>query len=232
MRAVRIAELAPARWRNGRGLTRDLGTGPGWRLSLAEIDDAGPFSQYPGLDRVFAIASGAVQLRFQCGHEARLDASSEPIAFRGEDAPHCEPDRHAGACRAINLMLERERLTGRFERRRLRAGEALDAHTCAAAHAVFVQQGRVHGGVASDPASLPQAQAPLAAGDAVFVQDCALASPAMAPASTQSTQSAQSAQSAPPPSIAALDDDTIVIIVVIEAIAVPTAATTKTNNDY
>ena len=218
MRAVRIAELTPVRWRNGRGLTRDLGTGPGWRLSLAEIDAVGPFSQYPELDRVFAIASGAVRLRFASGHERRLDASSEPIAFRGEDAPHCEPDPHAGACRAINLMVERARLTGRLERRRLRAGEVLDARTCAGAQAVFVQQGRVHGGVASAPADVPE-QAPLVAGDAVFVQDCAPAGLAPAPVP---------AHPAPPSAIAALDDDTIVIVVVIEA----RAAETKTNNDH
>lgn len=219
MRAVRIAELAPARWRNGRGLTRELGSGPGWRLSLAEIDAVGPFSQYPGLDRVFAIASGAARLRFPSGHEPRLDARSEPIAFRGEDAPHCEPDPHAGACRALNLMVERERLVGRLERRRLRAGEVLDARTCAGAHGVFVQQGRAHDGVANTPPDLPQ-KAPLVAGDAVFVQDCAPAGLALAPASTHP---------ASPTTIAALDDDTIVIIVVIEPRA---AATTKTNDDH
>ncbi len=141
MRVVRIADLAPVPWRNGGGVTRDIGVGQGWRLSLADIDAPGQFSTYPGLRRAFALASGAVRLRFGVAEELRLDADSAPIDFAGEDAPHCAPEPGAGACRALNLMVAHDRLRGRLLRRTLRAGEALDSHEFARALAVVVQRG-------------------------------------------------------------------------------------------
>lgn len=47
------ATVAPQPWRNGRGTTRELATGDGWRVSLADLTADGPFSHFPRTDRVF-----------------------------------------------------------------------------------------------------------------------------------------------------------------------------------
>ena len=205
MRVARIADQAPAPWRNGRGVTRDLGHGEGWRLSLAEIDSAGPFSRFPGLERWFAVASGAVRLRFESGLGCELHAASAPIAFPGEDAPHCEPSAGHGACRALNLMVAREAWRGGLERRALRAGATLRPGEHASALAVFVQRGRV--------APVGERGAPLAPGDAIFLHCCASGHEAATLAAPRATRS---------PVLEALDDDTM-LIVALRAPAAPRA---------
>jgi environmental stress-induced protein Ves len=118
LRSVRASEVEPTPWRNGGGRTRELFTwpaGPDWRLriSVADIAADGPFSAFPGVQRWFAVLSGAgVVLRFAQG-ERRLDAASAPLAFDGAAAPDC--DLVAGPTRDLNLML-RGGARGRLER--------------------------------------------------------------------------------------------------------------------
>ena len=59
-RRLALADLPREPWRNGAGWTRPVaraeadGSGGGellWRVSLAEISQAAPFSRFPGLDR-------------------------------------------------------------------------------------------------------------------------------------------------------------------------------------
>ncbi|WP_260426754.1 HutD family protein [Burkholderia sp. Bp9142] len=46
-------------WRNGGGVTRTLATcGADWRVSLASIERNGPYSRFPGIDRVSLVLSG------------------------------------------------------------------------------------------------------------------------------------------------------------------------------
>ena len=61
---VRVDSAAPQAWRNGGGVTRELLVWPNaedWlvRLSVAEIERDGPFSAFAGVDRWFAVLSGA-----------------------------------------------------------------------------------------------------------------------------------------------------------------------------
>lgn len=108
LRTVRAADVAPAPWRNGGGRTRELFAWPAgadWtlRISLAEIDADGPFSAFPGVQRWFAVLSGAgVDLHF-ADRTCRLDAASAPFAFDGAAAPGCS--LVAGPTRDLNLML-------------------------------------------------------------------------------------------------------------------------------
>src|SRR5258706_8972671 len=60
---LRVNDIAPAPWRNGGGLTRELLAWPDrsdWivRISVAEILASGPFSEFPGVDRWFAVLHG------------------------------------------------------------------------------------------------------------------------------------------------------------------------------
>ena len=74
---VRLADAAPVPWRNGGGTTRELAAFPGatrwqWRISVADVVQAGPFSKFPGVSRWFAVLDGAgVRLRID-GRTHRL----------------------------------------------------------------------------------------------------------------------------------------------------------------
>ena len=66
---VALADVAPSAWKNGGGTTRELLAWPSpadwvFRLSVAEVQADGPFSSFAGVQRWFAVLSGAgVRLR-------------------------------------------------------------------------------------------------------------------------------------------------------------------------
>nr|WP_269810091.1 HutD family protein [Kineosporia rhizophila] len=99
---VRYAEAAEQRWRNGRGVTRELFRDERWRLSVATIATPGPFSVFPGLDRVFVVGRGVVELTVD-GQRHRLTAG-EMLGFTGEAAVSAVPQ---GAVTAVNVMTHR-----------------------------------------------------------------------------------------------------------------------------
>ncbi len=112
---VTLAEVAPQPWRNGGGRTRELLRWPAqgqrvapdddaWslRVSVADIEAAGPFSAFPGTERWFAVIDGAgVRLRWT-GREKVLRAGSSPLRFDGGDPPDCTPID--GPTRDLNLI--------------------------------------------------------------------------------------------------------------------------------
>ncbi len=99
--------VAPQPWRNGGGQTRELLAWPAggdWqlRVSVADIDRDGPFSAFPGVQRWFAVLSGAgVQLGLADGGRA-VTPMSPPLAFDGAEAPGCR--LLDGPTRDLNLM--------------------------------------------------------------------------------------------------------------------------------
>jgi environmental stress-induced protein Ves len=67
-----LQDLHATPWKNGGGLTREVLWQPtgaslddfDWRVSVAQIDSDGPFSAFPGIDRVITLIDGVgVQLR-------------------------------------------------------------------------------------------------------------------------------------------------------------------------
>ena len=90
------ARLVP--WKNGRGVTRELALWPedaredwAWRLSRALVDAAGPFSAFPGCERVLTVTSGPglVLAHGAAAPRARL-RPLEPYRFSGEWATTAE----------------------------------------------------------------------------------------------------------------------------------------------
>ncbi|WP_346950357.1 HutD family protein [Dyella sp.] len=122
MSIVRGADIAVTPWKNGMGRTRELAVHPAgaalsdfdWRVSVAEVDSAAPFSAFPGVDRQIALLEGAgFAMRFADGSEHRLDEPCVPFAFAGEAS--VDVTLIEGATRDFNLMLRRGVADGRIE---------------------------------------------------------------------------------------------------------------------
>ena len=107
-RRIDANAVAPQPWRNGGGSTRELLAWPdaeAWsvRISLAQIETEGPFSDFAGVERWFAVVDGAgVVLRFD-DVEQHVVQGGSPLHFDGSHGPHCAPID--GPTRDLNLML-------------------------------------------------------------------------------------------------------------------------------
>ena len=82
-------------WKNGGGITREVVRQPAdgdldWRLSVAEVSADGPFSVFPGIDRILVLLSGAgMDLHFTDDHHVeRLRPVRDVKAFAGEATVH------------------------------------------------------------------------------------------------------------------------------------------------
>jgi environmental stress-induced protein Ves len=108
VRIVHADDVAPSRWKNGGGVTRELLAAPagdGWRvrISVAQIERDGPFSAFLGVQRWFVVLKGAgVELSFD-GAITPLTRSDAPFAFDGGAAPGCR--LIDGPTLDLNLML-------------------------------------------------------------------------------------------------------------------------------
>lgn len=101
-------------WKNGGGVTRELvklphPTDPARfrvRLSIARVETSGPFSVFPGVDRLLMILEGAgVALSFGSTPEVMLDQRWRPLAFPGEAEVQCR--LLGGPVRDFNVMVDR-----------------------------------------------------------------------------------------------------------------------------
>ena len=111
-----LDQLPVTPWKNGGGTTREILCQPpgtsmdnfDWRVSIATIAQAGPFSAFPGIDRVIMLLDGAgVHLRAN-GIDHRLDTPGQPFAFSGDLALDCT--LHGGASTDFNVMSRRSRM--------------------------------------------------------------------------------------------------------------------------
>lgn len=140
MTPTSYASLVAAPWKNGGGVTRELACFPAgagfddflWRVSIAEVNQSGPFSRFPGIDRVILLLDGGgMVLRSDQGEHA-LTSALEPHAFRGEAQVDAEL---LGTSRDFNLMLRRGRAVGTVsvwrESAMLEAGRSLRLLFCA-----------------------------------------------------------------------------------------------------
>lgn len=110
-----VADLPTTPWKNGGGVTREIVCQPpgadmdsfDWRVSIAHIASSGPFSAFPGIDRVITLLSGGgVYLLGDDGQvDHPLDTPLAPFAFAGEAAIHAR--LLAGDCHDFNVMTRR-----------------------------------------------------------------------------------------------------------------------------
>ncbi|HVO04861.1 MAG TPA: HutD family protein [Candidatus Cybelea sp.] len=100
-------------WKNGGGMTteiiveQDQGGNTLWRLSIAEVEQSGPFSDFSGYDRSIMLIEGAgFTLAFDEAPQRRIDQPFEPFRFDGGWRAACT--LIDGAIRDFNLMAARK----------------------------------------------------------------------------------------------------------------------------
>ncbi|WP_175978154.1 HutD family protein [Burkholderia sp. BCC1047] len=116
---IRAADLVASPWKNGGGVTREIGAFPpgaaldafAWRVSVADVGTAGPFSRFDGVDRTLVLLSGAGMTLAEAGGTRHvLDAPLARADFAGETA--IDATLHDGATRDFNLMTRRSAARG------------------------------------------------------------------------------------------------------------------------
>ena len=116
-------ELLPAAartavpWSNGGGVTREVAVHPkgsgfdtlDWRVSIALVRSAGPFSSLPGLDRRLAVLEGTLSLVIEQAPEVRLSPATPAVHFPGEVPVQAHPVD--GPVMDLNIMTRRGRFS-------------------------------------------------------------------------------------------------------------------------
>jgi uncharacterized protein len=114
-------------WKNGGGVTSEVARSPAgagddfdWRISIAEVAAGGPFSSFPGIDRVI-IRLGEAPLVLDVEGEERALVRFEPFGFPGEATTSAALP--GGPTRDLNVMTRRGHTTAAVSVRRLDAGD-------------------------------------------------------------------------------------------------------------
>ncbi|MEV7781296.1 HutD family protein [Kitasatospora sp. NPDC088351] len=117
IRILRAGERPATAWLNGGGVTREVAGFPAgagldtfdWRVSLADVASAGPFSPFPGVDRVITLVDGPGMALTVDGTEHLVDTPFRPFAFPGDATTGCR--LLGGPVVDFNVMTRRGRTT-------------------------------------------------------------------------------------------------------------------------
>lgn len=113
-RVLRTPDYRRERWKNGGGWTTELAAcratdgDPSfdWRISIADVDNDGPFSTFPGYDRLIALLDGpGMEIEFAEAEAIRLDQRLRFAAFAGEW--HGRGRLLGGPARDFNVIVRR-----------------------------------------------------------------------------------------------------------------------------
>jgi environmental stress-induced protein Ves len=119
---VRRSSFTALPWKNGGGITHEAirvpPTGDAflWRVSVAQIESSGPFSDFAGYDRKMVLLRGhGIALQFGSGKQCALRSVGDIVEFDGGMATRCE--LLDGPCVDLNLMVSKSlRTAARIER--------------------------------------------------------------------------------------------------------------------
>ena len=123
MRILRAGNYRRMKWKNGGGETTEVAVFPedaglddfGWRVSMARVESAGPFSLFPGVDRTLSILDGkGIMLDIEGRLPVTLTEGSEPYRFAADVAAHA--GLVAGPVTDLNVMTRRGRHAHRVAR--------------------------------------------------------------------------------------------------------------------
>lgn len=145
---LRWSEYRSMPWKNGGGTTREVASGAvrtprrsaepadgfDWRVSIADVDAGGPFSPFPGIDRVITLVEGVGMVLTVDGASQAVEPLS-PFAFSGDATTDCRLE--AGAVRDMNVMTRRGRATAHVRILTVSAARAVEL-ACAADETLLV----------------------------------------------------------------------------------------------
>lgn len=128
VRIIRYRDCPETPWKNGGGTTREIAAYPTgasmddflWRISMARVAAAGPFSRFDGIDRVLTILEGRLELR-RADKVITLDGTSQPFCFDGGAESAGQP--LGDAVLDLNVMVRRGFYRARVKR--VRAGDII-----------------------------------------------------------------------------------------------------------
>ncbi len=111
IRHLLASERIAVPWKNGGGVTREVAVCPQgadmdtflWRVSMAEVTEAGPFSCFEGIDRHLTVLRGSLQLNL-AGKRLRLNPL-DSLAFAGDVPVLGAPIE--GPVTDLNIMVRR-----------------------------------------------------------------------------------------------------------------------------
>jgi hypothetical protein len=128
---IRGADLVAAPWKNGGGVTREVaafpppGGGQGgasgdfvWRVSVADVAQAGPFSRFDGVDRTLVLLSGGGMLLDELGDAGVVNTHvlRQPLDLaRFDGEVRIDARLVDGATRDFNLMVRRDVAQGELD---------------------------------------------------------------------------------------------------------------------
>jgi hypothetical protein len=134
-------------WRNGRGTTLELLRSPSegaafdWRISAADVASDGPFSLFPGCERVLVLLEGAgIELVRADGGITRLAQPFDTLRFSGDEP--IDSRLVDGPIRDFNAIVDRSRFA--CEVAVVRAAAACDLATAGAELLVYACAGDAH----------------------------------------------------------------------------------------
>ncbi|MET2827378.1 HutD/Ves family protein [Mesorhizobium shangrilense] len=123
MHILRAAEYRSMPWKNGGGVTTEIVVSPtaaglddfDWRVSMARVENGGPFSQFAGIDRTLAVLEGeGISLDIAGRPPVAVTRAAAPLSFPA-DAPTIAA-LIAGPITDLNVMTRRSRMTHVVER--------------------------------------------------------------------------------------------------------------------
>ena len=110
MQILRKSSFTAVPWKNGGGITHEALRVPAagdtfrWRVSVAQIDVSGPFSNFAGYQRRMVLLRGSgIRLTFDGSRQKDLLAVGDLAEFDGGVATGCE--LLDGPCTDLNLMV-------------------------------------------------------------------------------------------------------------------------------
>jgi environmental stress-induced protein Ves len=123
MHILRAAEYRSMPWKNGGGVTTEIVVSPAaaglddfdWRVSMARVENGGPFSQFAGIDRTLAVLEGeGISLDIAGRPSVAVTKAAAPLSFPA-DTPTMAA-LIAGPITDLNVMTRRSRMTHAVER--------------------------------------------------------------------------------------------------------------------
>jgi environmental stress-induced protein Ves len=163
MSIIRLDDCSRQPWQNGLGSTREIAVQPSiagsdaflWRVSIAEVDSAAPFSRFPGIDRQIVLLDGhGFTMTLDDDRVHALTTPFTPFAFAGE--ARVAVTLVDGPTRDFNLMVQRALARGDIEVWKTPGTRMPDPSTVliyCARGTIDIAEGQLHAGDAWRPAS-------------------------------------------------------------------------------